>query len=70
MDMILIYTQQTKEKLTSLLKTVYTSVPTAIRGSSTDKRIITDFEHNGKQIEVIFTQDGKMITIVPRTKTA
>ena len=65
-----LYTQETKEKLTSLLSTVYTKTPTEVRGSSFDKKIIADFNHNGKEIEVVFTQGGKMVTIVPRRKTA
>ena len=67
-----LYTQETKEKLKALIKTVYTSCPTEINGNGSDKRIVVDFNHNNKEIETVFSQDGKMLTIVPRrtSKTA
>ena len=65
-----LYTQEAKDKLKELIKTVYTSCPTEINGNGSDKRIVVDFNHNNREIEAVFSQDGKMLTIVPRRKTA
>lgn len=59
-----------KQKLKDLMTTVYTTKPTDIRGSNVNDKIIVDFLHNGKEVEVVFGQDGQMVTIVPRRKIA
>ena len=52
------------------MQTVYMSTPTQISSNGYEKRLIADFNHNGREIEVVFSQNGKMVTIVPRRKTA
>lgn len=61
---------EVKQKLKNLLATVYTSKPTEIRSSDVDDKIIVDFIHDGKEVEVVFGQDGRMVTVVPRRKIA
>lgn len=61
---------EVKQKLRDLLATVYTSKPTEIRSSDVDDKIIVDFIHDGKEVEVVFGQDGRMVTVVPRRKIA
>ena len=65
-----LYTEEAKNKLKSLMQTVYMSTPTQISSNGYEKRLIADFNHNGREIEVVFSQNGKMVTIVPRRKTA
>ena len=65
-----LYTEESKNKLKSLMQTVYTTNPMEISSNGSEKRLIADFNHNGKEIEVVFSQNGKMVTIVPRRKTA
>ena len=63
-----LYTE--KNKLKSLMQIVYTTNPTEISSNGSEKRLIADFDHNGREIKVVFSQNGKMLTIVPRSKTA
>lgn len=65
-----INTPEVKQRLKDLLTTVYTSKPVDIRSSFVDDKIIANFIHDGKEVEVVFGQDGRMVTIVPRYKTA
>lgn len=65
-----INTPEIKQRLKDLLATVYTSKPVDIRSSFVDDKIIADFIHDGKEVEVVFGQDGRMVTIVPRYKIA
>ena len=63
-----LYTEESINKLKSLMQTVYQTNPTEI--SSNGNELVADFDHNGKEIEVVFSQSGKMVTIVPRSKVA
>lgn len=65
-DINTLYSDETKEKLKSLFKTIYTKTPTEIKSSSEDQRIIVDFEHNSNIIEAVFSDKGDMITVVPK----
>lgn len=65
-----LYTEKSKNKLKSLMQTVYTTNPTEINSNGSEKRLIADFDHNGREIEVVFSQNGKMVTIVPRSRVA
>ena len=63
-----LYTEETKEKLRSLFKTVYTEKPIDLWGSETDKRIITNHVYDSNVIEAVFSPKGQMITIVQKRK--
>ena len=63
-----LYSQETKTKLQELFKSVYTDIPTDIKGTDRTKRIITNHNHNGNVIEAVFSPNGTMITIVQKKK--
>lgn len=65
-DINTLYSDETKEKLRNLFKTIYTKTPTEIKSSSEDQRIVVDFEHNSNIIEAVFSDKGDMITVVPK----
>lgn len=66
-DISELYTNETQKRLIDILNTVYTQTPESIKGSDQTKRIIIDTNYNGKTIETVFAQNGKMITIVPKS---
>lgn len=63
-----LYSQETKNKLQELFKSVYTDMPIDIKGTDRTKRIITNHQHNGNVIEAVFAPNGTMITIVQKKK--
>ncbi len=61
-----LYTQETKQKLQNLFKSIYIDAPIDIKGTDRTKRIITNHKHNGNVIEAVFSPTGTMITVVQK----
>ncbi len=65
-DISELYTEETKEKLRELFKTIYTQSPCDIKGTDRTRRIITNHHVGSNVVEAVFSPRGKMITIVPK----
>ncbi|MBE7704798.1 MAG: hypothetical protein E7Z90_03160 [Cyanobacteria bacterium SIG29] len=65
-DIKTLYTEETKSKLKNLFSSVYVQTPIDIRGTDINNRIITNHNYNSNVIEAVFSEDGTMITIVPK----
>jgi len=63
-----LYTDETKDMLKSLFKSVYESKPLKVKGTDASKRIIINSGYNSNVIEAVFSNKGEMITIVPARK--
>jgi hypothetical protein len=58
-----LYTDETKQKLKDLFKSIYTTAPTSVKGGSPDNRIIVSSQHKINIIETIFSNQGQLITL-------
>lgn len=67
-DISSLYSEETKEKLRNLFRTVYTEKPTEVRGTNFSKRFIVNHLFDSNIIEAVFSPAGEMITIVPKSK--
>ena len=61
-----LYSEEIKQMLKNLFATIYSSSPISIKGSDLTHRIIADFLFNNKRIETVFSNNGELITIVPK----
>lgn len=66
-DISELYTADTQNRLKDILNSIYTQTPESIRGSDKTKRIILCTNYDNMPIETVFAQNGKMITIVPKS---
>lgn len=67
-DIKVLYSEETKRKLQELFKTIYTSIPSDIKGTDQSKRIIINTGSNSNVIKAVFTNKGQIITIIPITQ--
>lgn len=61
-----LYSKETIQKLRRLFNAAYCQTPPSVKSTDQSKRLITNFSFEGSTIECVFTQQGKMITIVPK----
>lgn len=61
-----LYSKETIQKLRKLFKAAYCQTPSLVRSTDESQRLITNFTFENSTIECVFTQQGKMITIVPK----
>ncbi len=58
-----LYSKKSEEKLKDIIRTIYTTEPSEIKGTDYKDRIILDFPYNSSEIETIISTKGEMITI-------
>ena len=59
-----LYTDETKEYVSNVLKAIYVSNPDNVYGNGQYKNIITLTHFDGDNIRTVFGQDGKMVTVI------
>ena len=59
-----LYTDETKEYVKDVLKSIYVLDPDSVYGNGQYKNIITLTHFNGDNIRTVFGQDGKMVTVI------
>ena len=63
-----LYSEETKEKLRNLFRSVYTQTPIDIKGTEQTKQIVANHMHNSVVLETVFSPKGKLVTIVQKRK--
>lgn len=63
-----LYSDKTKKKLHQLFKSAFSDLPSCVKGPKDGNVFITNFDYNSNVIEAVFSQDGTMVTIVPKSR--
>ncbi len=61
-----LYNDTTKEKLKSIIKSIYNQTPISIYGEGSSNRIIINTPYENGRIESVFSNKGELITAIPK----